>query len=1006
MKNGKAKYLLKKGRPWGIATLATGAVLLTVSLLATNVLLFKNTLITVFGDYRVVPQNSKPEYVRYHTDEGIETKKDAYDNANRVNDQINEEGYVLLKNEGKALPLSEGSKITVLGKNSVNLVYGGSGSSQVNPENAVTLYQSLRNAGFQVNEEAERFYESDSSGEARPFKAPDMGTELQGYPIYETPADKYTDSVKNSFKEYGDAAIVVLSRIGGEGFDLPRKMEGVEGADPSAHYLELDNNEKALLKLAEENFDKVVLVINSAAPLELGFLEDSSNPDYSDKIKAALWIGNPGAKGVDALGKVLKGEVNPSGRLVDTYARDFTKGPTWNNFGDNLTAGTGHRYTLESGDETNAYFIDYEEGIYVGYRYYETRGHTDGEDWYQENVVFPFGYGLSYTDFSWRILSSTPTDNASLTKDGDITIQVEVTNEGDVAGKDVVELYFIAPYYDDGIEKSHVVLGDFAKTETIEPGQSKTVTLTVNPFDMASYDFDDRNGNGFKGYELEGGDYTISIGRNAHDLVDGITLHLSQEDSGLQDAVHGKNGFVYREDPVTHTEIVNRFDDVSSHIETYLSRSDWEGTWPSVPTAQDKVVSDEFIESLSAESYIGEGRDIDKDKPWYTNKMPKFARESVAKEDMVQLYELIGKDYDDPLWDELLDNLTLKEMAYLIGTGNFNTARMDNISKPKTIDPDGPAGFTNFMAAGDAGAVYETCSFACECLIGATWNKQLAYDMGVAVGNEALIGNARGDGQTYSGWYAPAVNIHRSPFSGRNFEYYSEDGMLNGLMGAALVQGANTKGVYTYVKHFALNDQETQRGGVCTWASEQAMREIYFKPFEKIVKVGKTHAMMSSFNRIGTVWTGGSYELLTEILRQEWGFVGMVITDYNTYEHMPADQMIRAGGDLNLFQDKQPSTSGGNVTASHVQAMRNAAHNILYTVANSNAMNRIGEGVTFATRLPVWMEVLYTVDGVVVGLLFLTTVVFVVLANFQYDKAEKEGLTEELFLKKTKKERK
>ena len=1003
MKNSKAKYLLKKGRPWGIATLATGAVLLTVTLLATNVLLFKNTLITVFGDYRVVPQGSKPEYVRYHTDEGIHNKKDAYDNANRVNDRINEEGYVLLKNVGEALPLAEGSKITVLGKNSVNLVYGGSGSSQVNPENAVTLYQSLRNAGFDVNKTVEDFYNSGNSGAARPFKAPDMGTELQGYPTYEASVDKYTDSVKSSFKDYNDAAIVVLSRIGGEGFDLPRKMVDTEGADPESHYLELDNNEKALLKMAEENFDKVVLVINSAAPLELSFLTDSSDPDYSDKIKAALWIGNPGAKGVDALGKVLKGEVNPSGRLVDTYAKDFTKNPTWNNFGDNLVPKTGHQYTNEAGDPTDAYFVDYEEGIYVGYRYYETRGHTDGEEWYKDNVVF--GYGLSYTTFEWNVVSSNPQDGASLNKDSKIEIEVEVTNTGDVAGKDVVQLYYTAPYYDKGIEKSHVVLGDFAKTELIEPGEKKTVTLTLDAFDMASYDFDDRNQNGFKGYELEGGDYTVSVGRNAHETIDSITLHLIGEDRGLDEATNGKNGFAYTEDPVTHTRIENRFDDVSSHIETYLSRGDWEGTWPTTPTGESLVASQELLDALSAESYIGEGRDIDKDKPWFTKEMPKFSRETVAKENMVQLYELIGKDYDDPLWDELLDNLTLQEMAYLIGTGNFNTARMDNISKPKTIDPDGPAGFTNFMSAGDAGAVYETCSFACECLIGATWNKQLAYDMGVAIGNEALIGNARGDGQTYSGWYAPAVNIHRSPFSGRNFEYYSEDGMLNGLMGAALVQGANTKGVYTYVKHFALNDQETQRGGVCTWASEQAMREIYFRPFEKIVKVGKTHAMMSSFNRIGTVWAGGSYELLTEILRDEWGFVGMVITDYNTYPHMPADQMIRAGGDLNLFQDKQPSTSGGNVTASHVTAMRKATHNILYTVANSNAMNRIGEGVTFVTSNPIWMDILYAVDGAIVGVLFLTTVGIVIYANFRYDRAAKEGKTEELFVKKAKKKK-
>ena len=426
---------------------------------------------------------------------------------------------------------------------------------------------------------------------------------------------------------------------------------------------------------------------------------------------------------------------------------------------------------------------------------------------------------------------------------------------------------------------------------------------------------------------------------------------------------------MYKKAAVEGYEVENRFADVSNHIETYLSRSDWEGTFPAAPTEDDKTVDNGFMEQLTLEAYIGSGSKLDADKPWYAARKPRQKRKALSFDDTeYKLYELIGKNYDDPLWDKLLNQLTYEEMRYLIGTGNFNTAAMQNIDKPKTTDPDGPAGFTNFMTViGGTATVYDTCFYASECVIAATWNTELVEKMGVAVGNEALIGNERGDGRSYSGWYGPAVNIHRTPFSGRNWEYYSEDGFLSGKMAASVITGAKSKGVYTYVKHFTVNDQETNRdtNGLITWVNEQALREIYLKPFELAVTEGHTSAMMSSFNRIGTVWAGGSYELLTDVLRNEWGFVGMVITDYNTNGYMYADQMIRAGGDLNLIQDKQPSASGDAVTASHQTAIRRAVKNILYTVVNSNAMNGMGEGIIYGYAMPYWKIALFAFDALV-----------------------------------------
>ena len=912
-----------------------------------------NTINSVFGGERVNISGGDSDYTRFEAD--YDSKEAVLEAANKFNEEVCEEGFVLLKNENNALPLSStGTKVTVFGKNSVDLILGGSGSNAGNVDEAssATIYSSLTAAGIQFNPVMKSFYENDNT--KRPV-APGMGSILTGFPIAETPISNYTSTVRDSYDEYSDAAIVVISRLGGEGYDLPRTMfwngssytdwsgtELIPGArNKDDHYLQLDQNETDMLKEACENFDKVIVVINSSSTLELGFLDDPTHYAYHENIVGAVWMGHPGSSGAMALGKILTGEVNPSGRTVDTYVRNFKNDPTWQNFGNNLKA-DGNRYYY-NGDTKNAWFVEYEEGIYVGYRYYETRGYTDGEQWYDNNVVYPFGYGLSYTEFNYKVTNNNP---AVLTPDGKLVFEVEVTNIGtQYDGKEVVQLYYTSPYYDGEIEKAHVVLGDFAKTKVIGKNNgTDKVTLEINVCDMASYDYNDANGNGFKGYELEEGEYTIYITNNAHGWTesDVASFTFTVPEGGIRYTTKD-----------TDTTIENLFDDVSGYIQTYMSRSDFEGTFPTMVTADGQILTDEVYSKLNYSL-----KDSASD-PWYSNSAP--TQSSVAltsDETVIKLYELIGKEYNDPLWDELLDQLSVEEMRKLVQTGNYRTLQLEGIGKPQTIDADGPMGFSVFM--GDP-SVYDTCFYASECVMGATWNEEIAYEYGVMIGNEGVIGNEKGGNIPYSGWYAPAMNIHRSQFGGRNFEYYSEDGLLSGIMASNVVSGAKTKGVYTYCKHFALNEQETNRDttGLITWANEQAMRELYFVPFEIAVKEGETTAIMSAFNRIGPTWAGGNYNLLTRLLRGEWGFEGMVITDYNLTSYMNLDQMIRAGGDLNLSAGKKLKDVTSDTA---ITALRASTKNILYTVVNSNAMNGIGEGVEITYSMPYWQIALIALD--------------------------------------------
>lgn len=971
----------KKTRIWLIVTAIVLVLGIVVNAVLLSVPIVTNSLSLVFGGERAnITEDNRTEWY----DRQYASKEEVLDAANDFVIEVEKEGIVLLKNENDVLPLSgKDAHISVFGKNSVNIVYSGSGSASSNSSTAQrTLYESLEAAGISYNETLKSFYEdSGKSGKGRPENpAMTSGQRLPGFGTGETPMDSYTPDVVDSYAGYQDAAVVVFSRIGGEGFDLPRAMEesfngaAVAGASADSHYLELDENEKALLEHVKENFSKVIVVLNVGTTMEIPELK------ADEDIDAILWIGFPGATGIMALGQILTGtdtegnQISPSGHTVDTWAADFTMDPTWYNTGI-YGSEYGNRY-LYNGETTDYAFVNYEEGIYVGYRYYETRGYEEAAAdpqsvWYENSVVYPFGYGLSYTEFDWDV--SFGTDSGSgITADDTLEVSVTVKNTGDYVGKDVVELYYSAPYDYEGpaIEKSHVVLGDFAKTDILAPGEEQTLTLTLDVEDMKSYDYADANENGFSGYELEAGEYRIIIGSDAHTAKADAVYTLS-EDLQLKTDMNADG---------EETEVANAFDDVSAGIfgtntyASYVSRKDFEGTLRTEYLDDaERTLTDELKEELD-ESIKRKYTEPDAGKPWeVAGDAPATVpvNSGLSLRDM--LYDEAGNyvgevSFDDPRWETLLNEIFLDEMKNLVGFGAFRTSEVKGVDgvvgKPLTVDSDGPSGFTSFLSES---VVYGTCAYQAECVMGSTWNVQLAEKMGELIGEEGLAGNEKGDGLPYSGWYAPAVNIHRSPFAGRNWEYYSEDGLLSGKFAASVIKGAGKKGVYCYVKHFAVNDQETDReyNGILVWANEQSMREIYLYPFEIAVKEGGATGMMSSFNRLGMKWAGGSYALLTQVLRDEWGFHGSVITDYslNTYTHV--DEMIRAGGDLFLTQDVK--TFGMEDDATQIAMLRQSTKNILYMVANSSAMSISTDGYL----RPVWQIVMICVDIVIVAALAL-----------------------------------
>lgn len=823
--------------------------------------------------------------------------KKTTEQAMALTEKIEGEGAVLLENKNEVLPL-QNQKVNVFGYASRNVVYGGTGSGGGKEDNNVDLQQGLKNAGFQVNDQLTTFYDD----RYVPREKVNIHKLVGGdFNIHEPKASEYSESLLTSAKEFSDTALVVFSRNSGEGADITNEMKGYAGGTAGKHYLELSDDEAATLDLVKENFDKVVVILNSSFPMELGFLDD-------EKIAGALWIGGPGSVGFNAVGEILAGEINPSGRLVDTYAYDETSAPSFNNIGEFPYSNSEFDYEK---DTWHYKYVNYAESIYVGYRYYETRyidnqtGEMD-EAAYEKAVQYPFGYGLSYTNFKQEITNFKVDGNEA-------KMTVKVTNTGKKAGKDVVQLYYTPPYTIGGIEKSHVVLSGFAKTQELAPNQSEEVNLSFDVENMASYD-EKQN----KAYVLEKGNYEIKLMNNSHDVIDSKNYEVAKDIVFDQENKR-------ESDQLSAT---NQFEDAKGDVQ-YLSRWNWEETMPK-EMAQPKEASKELLKALKDQS-VNEGK----------------ADPIKFKKHGLELYDLKGVDYDDPKWDQLLEQLSVKDMENLITYGGFQTPAINSVKKPATIDADGPAGINHLVSQAHGN------QYTSEVVVASTWNTELVEEMGAALGKEAKASNI-------TGLYLPGVNIHRSPFGGRNFEYYSEDALLSGKIGSSLSKGAMDQGSYVFMKHFAMYDQETRRyefpTGAATWSTEQAMREVFLKPFEIAVKDSGITGIMSSYNRIGPKWVGESEALLQNVLRDEWGFRGTVISDFYKPQYMNVDQGLSAGNDLVLYL---LPTKLNNVTTDTdwgQQNMRKASHNILYTVVNSHAYE-VAE-----TNVPNWIYLLVTIN--------------------------------------------
>jgi beta-glucosidase len=894
-------------------------------------LAFFLTIVIVVSNILLVPMYSMVNMAMG----GGTISDEAIEEAKALCTEIAEEGIVMLKNDDSALPLAEGSKVNVFGWSSTNPIYGGTGSGALSDAYpTVDFLTGLTDAGIEYNQNLVDFYKG--WRDSRPV----VGMMGQDWTIPEPAVSDYEDLI-TSAKDYSDTAIFFIARSGGEGADLPTSYDGQDtfsaegpfGAlgvrysdqkddlDASKSYLEISNREKALLDKVTSTFDKVIVVVNSANAMELGFVRDYS------QIKSVIYCPGTGQTGFDGLGEIIAGKVNPSGKTADIFLADLMNTPTSNNFGDfdytNMSE-FGVDNMFAEGGKAFPTFVNYVEGIYVGYKYYETAaveaaaGNYEFD--YDANVIYPFGYGLSYTTFTQEM--------GEINNDGTtVSFDVTVTNSGSVAGKDVVEVYFNPPYTNGGIEKAAANLVAFEKTETLEPGASTTVSISFPVEDMASYD---TYGHGC--YVLEAGDYEISINKDSHNKIAAKTVNIGtevvydQNNKRSTDQVAATNQFGFAEGGVTY---LSRADGFKNYAEATAAPSSFE--------MAEEYKKDYVNNTNYSEANYNNDADV----------MP-----TTGAKNGVKLEQLRGLDYDDPMWDTLLDEMSVAEMNTLIELGGYETSAVESIGKVMTYDCDGPASINNnFTKQGSIG-------FPAAVMIACTWNKDIAHRFGASIGRMA-------NDMDVSGWYAPATNTHRSAFAGRNFEYYSEDGVLAGWMCANAVQGAREWGVYSYVKHFATNDQETNRTGLlCTWLNEQSLREIYLKSFEIAFKNGNPGATMVAFNNIGIVPAEACPELLNTVLRGEWGFRGFAETDYfGGYGYQDADRMIRNGCDLMLATYSTPeSTVTDQTSATSVNAMRTASKNILYTVVNSRAYDK-----AVNTGLPTWVKILYGVDVLLIG---------------------------------------
>lgn len=852
--------------------------------------------------------------------------------ANELAKDVQSEAVTLLKNDDSNLPLS-GKKVNVFGWGSTNPVYGGTGSGSMSKQyKIVSLLDGMKQAGLKTNTELSKLYTDYRKDR------PEVGMFAQDWTLPEVPAKQYSDKLVSDAKDFSDEAVVVLTRVGGEGADLPTDMKakGITYKNNSKDYddfqkgesfLQLSKTERDMIDLVTSNFKKVTLVYNGANTFQFDFLNDYP------QIQSVVWCPPAGQTGFSALGEVLAGETNPSGKTSDTFLKNLTKSVSYNNFGKfeyTNMADKAAKYKGFTGDDVTAIpgFVNYSEGIYVGYKFYETAS-DEGLINYDDTVAFPFGYGLSYTSFDQKL------DSVKY-KGGKVTVTATVTNTGDKAGKDVVEVYYNPPYTDGGIEKASKNLAGFEKTKELQPGESQKVTVKFDDDDMASYDY-----KGAKAYVLEKGDYGISIQSDSHHVID-------------HKAITVKDTVTYDSDSNTHngdkTVATNQFDDVAGDV-TYLSRADHFANYKEATAAPTNFKMSDKVKETFYNNSNYDPKKFDKD----SDKMP-----TTGAKNGLKLSDMYGKDYDNADWDKLLDQLTFDDMDNLIANGGYGTQAVKSVGKIQLTDADGPASLNNnFTGVGSIGFPAST-AFAC------TWNKDLAKQFGEMIGDMA-------HDMHVAGWYAPAMNIHRNAFSGRTFEYFSEDSLLSGVMASSEISGAKSKGVYSFMKHFALNDQETKRTEMlCTWTNEQAMREIYLKPFEMSVKEGGAQAVMSSFNYIGNTYAGADSALLQTVLRGEWGFKGFVLTDYfGGYGYQNADQEVRAGNDSMLATTKITNHITDK-SATSVKAMRQAAHNILYTAANSWQYAN-GEP---KVATPIWKTAMYVAWGVVavlvIGLEFLT----------------------------------
>ena len=813
--------------------------------------------------------------------------------AAEVAEEIMEDGIVLLKNES-LLPLNETKKLNIFGWESINPAYGGAGSGGINDlYDIVSLNQGLENAGFSINQELVDFYNNYGADN------PEMSIQKQSWTLPEPPVDTYSDELIKSAKEYSDVAVVVLSRKAGEGHnDIPmdvRKAAYDNNSDEyddfpeGEHYLQLSQTERDMVDMVCSNFDNVIVVYNGANQFELGFA------DEYPQIKSVVWCPGTGNVGFNALGKVFSGEVNPSGKTPDTFIYDMTTAPWWNNAEkteytnladlavEGMNAGTAQVYAPA--------FTNYVEGIYVGYKYYETAAQEGAID-YDKTIQYPFGYGLSYTEFEQKMGELEE-------KDGQISVDVEVTNTGDVAGKDVVEVYYKPPYTNGGIEKSSANLIEFAKTDLLQPGESQTVTVTFSIEDMASYDE-----NNAKAYVLEKGDYVISINSDSHTVLDQKTYTADT------DVVYEEENKRVSDD----TAATNVFEDAKGDV-TYLSRADHFANYEEATAAP---ASAELGEPYASEYHLNSNFD----KTTYLN--DEDVMPTTGADNGLTLEDMRDADYDDPRWEKLLDQLTVDEMANMIAMAGYQTAAMDSVGKVATLDFDGPAAINNnFTGVGSIG-------FPIEVVVASTWNKELAQAWGECMGKISQEMGAEG-------WYAPGMNTHRTAFGARNYEYFSEDGVLAGNMGAKAVEGARKYGVYSYIKHFAMYEGNAKM--VSVWSNEQAIREIYLKPFEISVKQGGANAVMVSWSFLGDKWTGECSNLMNTVLRDEWGFRGMALTDFfrnNGHGFMNADAALANGVDamLSTFNGEENNVANPEHPTAVLQ-MRNACKNVMYTVVSS-----------------------------------------------------------------------